>query len=137
MARVTILFGALLVLVGTAFFSGLAISQGDLPSLTALIPAFAGLPILLLGLLALRDQYRMHAMHAVAILSLLGFALPAGRLAMQLVGGRELNVTAASSQALMAALCGVLLLLCVKSFVDARRRQANASPDSPSGDLTG
>ena len=78
MAKLTIGIGLLLILVGGGFFAGLAIIENKTPSATALIPAFAGLPILLLGFVALKDAYRMHAMHGVAILALLGFLLPAG-----------------------------------------------------------
>ena len=136
MARTTVIFGVLLALVGIGFYLGLALTQDNAPSLTALIPAAAGIPILLLGLLAFREKYRMHAMHGVAVLTLLGFILPAGRLAMQLVGGGELNPAAAASQALMAALCGILLVLCVKSFVDVRRKRTSAPTESPSSEQT-
>ena len=129
MARLTVIFGALLVLVGIGFYVGLAFARGQAPSLTTLIPAAVGIPILLFGLLAFRDKYRMLAMHVVAVLTLLGFALPAGRLAMQLARGDELNPAAAASQALMAVLCGILLVLCVKSFIDARRRRASGSAE--------
>jgi hypothetical protein len=132
MAKLTVIFGTLLVLVGIGFYVGLAVAQGQSPSPTALIPAAAGIPIFFSGLLAFRDKYRMHAMHVVAVLTLLGCALPAGRLAMQLARGRELNPVAATSQALMAALCGILLVLCVKSFIDARRRRAAVPAESDS-----
>ena len=41
-------------------------------SVTALIPSFAGGAFLLCGLLALKASMRMHAMHAAAVLSLIG-----------------------------------------------------------------
>lgn len=130
MARLTVVFGILLILLGVGFYIGLALTEGAAPSLTALIPAAAGIPIFLLGLLALREKYRMHAMHGVAVLALLGFLMPGGRLGMQVIRGGELNSVAAASQLLMALLCGLLLMFCVKSFIDARRRQASAAADA-------
>jgi hypothetical protein len=125
MARVTIIVGALLTLIGVAFYGGIYLFQDRAPSVTALIPAMAGLPILALGLVALVDKLRPHAMHVVALLALLGFLLPVGRLLMKLAQGAEVGPIAFSSLALMALLCGVLFAGCVKSFVDARRRRAN------------
>ena len=88
--------------------------------MTALIPAFAGFPILILGLVALKDSIRKHAMHAVAMLALLGLLLPLGRLGMQLAKGAEVKPIVLTSLLLMAALCGFLLAACVRSFVRAR-----------------
>jgi hypothetical protein len=121
MARITVVFGILLILLGSAFYAGIAVTQGKAPSVTALIPSFAGIPILLLGLVAFREAYRKHAMHVVSVLALLGFLLPALRLVMQLAGGAEAKPTALASMAGMAVLCGALFALCLKSFVDARR----------------
>ena len=102
----------------------IALAEGEGPSVTALIPAFVGIPILLLGMLALKEPLRMHAMHAVSILALIGFLLPAGRLAMQVAKGAETKAAPLASLILMAVLCGGLLFFCVKSFIDARRRRS-------------
>ena len=83
MARLTITIGILLTLLGVAFYVGLTVAAGTHPSVTALIPAFAGLPILLLGVAALKESIRKHAMHGVSLLALLGFLLPVGRLGLQ------------------------------------------------------
>jgi hypothetical protein len=120
MPKLTMIIGFLLTLVGIGFFVGLSITGGESPSVTSLIPAFAGIPILLLGVLATRESIRKHAMHAVAALALLGFILPLGRLAMQLAKGAELKATVLASLILMALLCGTLLGACVRSFVQAR-----------------
>ena len=85
--------------------------------MTALIPAFVGIPILVLGLAALKESIRKHAMHGVSLLALLGFLLPAGRLSMKLVQGEHVKTTILVSLVLMAVLCGVLLAACVRSFV--------------------
>jgi drug/metabolite transporter (DMT)-like permease len=124
MARFTIVIGLLLTLLGVGFYFAafMAGAEGTNPSPTALIPAFLGVPILLFGCVALKESLRMHAMHVVALLSLLGFLLPAGRLGMKLAQGETPKTTILVSLVLMAALCGILLAGCVRSFVQARLR---------------
>jgi hypothetical protein len=124
MVRLTLVVGTLLILLGAGFYGGIALGEGAAPSVTALIPAFVGILILLLGVLALRETLRMHAMHAVSALALLGFLLPVGRLAMQVAKGAETKATTLASLISMAVLCGGLLFFCVKSFIDARRRRS-------------
>jgi hypothetical protein len=124
MTRTTIAVGLLLILLGVGPYLTLFVIAEGTPSFTALIPTFLGIPILVLGLLAQKDSLRMHAMHLVSLLALIGFVLPAGRLAMQLAKGSAMKPMAAASLILMAVLCGTLLLLCVKSFLDARRARA-------------
>jgi len=58
LAPITIIFGIALVGVGLFGFFGTGAEHK-----TALIPAFLGLPLILLGLLALKDSLRKHAMH--------------------------------------------------------------------------
>ncbi|MBC8869868.1 MAG: hypothetical protein H8E44_10640 [Planctomycetes bacterium] len=125
MARTTIIFGALLTLLGVGFFVGIAMAQGAVPSLTALIPAFVGIPILILGVVALKDAYRKHAMHVVSVLALLGLLAPVLRLVMQLSRGAEIGPTVLASLVLMAILCAGLFLSCLKSFIDARRARSD------------
>jgi hypothetical protein len=120
MAKLTILIGILLTLLGVGFYVGLTAVEGQAPSATALIPALAGLPILLLGVAALKESIRKHAMHGVSFLALLGFLLPAGRLCMKLSQGAHIKATIFVPLVLMAVLCGILLAACVRSFIRAR-----------------
>ncbi len=78
MARLTIVVGILLIVLGVGFYAGLMAAEDSAPSVTALIPAFFGLPILLCGLLALKESLRMHAMHGVALLHAAGNPVAAG-----------------------------------------------------------
>ena len=126
MARFTIAIGVLLTLLGLGFYFGLMVLEQERPSPTALIPTFFGLPITLLGLLALKESLRMHAMHVVAILALLGTLAPLGRLGMQMARGAAVPATILASLLLMAALSGTLLAGCIRSFIDARRRRASS-----------
>ena len=76
MPQLAIVIGLLLIVEGAGFYVG---TGAESP--TALIPAFVGLPILLLGALAFRAGARKHAMHGVVILALLGLLAPIGRIA--------------------------------------------------------
>jgi len=67
--RIAILNGAVLTLWGgIAYF----VQSSDPPSITALIPAFMGLPMLLLGFLSERNpSNRHHYMHACMVMALI------------------------------------------------------------------
>lgn len=130
MGKITIGFGVLLIVLGVGVYLGLSATEDASPSKTALIPAFFGLPILLLGIVALSERWRMHAMHVVAMLALLGFLAPAGRLLMQLMRGADVAPLAMISMVSMALLCVGLFGVCFKSFFDARiRRIANENAE--------
>jgi hypothetical protein len=86
---------------------------------TALIPTYFGAALVVLGLLAFKESLLKHAMHAAAMIGLIGFVVAGGRLAMKgWVGG-----VGSISLGLMTLLCGVFVLLCVNSFLAARRRR--------------
>lgn len=119
MARITITIGVILMLLGMGTYLG-----GGQKSVTALIPAFFGLPLALLGLAALKDAWRKHAMHVAAGLALLGFVGALARPVQKTLAGEPPPLSLAlASQLLMAILCVTLVILAVKSFIDARRRR--------------
>jgi hypothetical protein len=123
MAPVSMVFGALLIAVGLAGYFGTGT-----PSLTALIPAGIGAALLLLGLVALNEGLRKHAMHLAAMVGLLGAVGALVRPVRTLLAGGEVaNVAALASQLVTAGLCVVFVGLCVNSFVQARRRRAAAA----------
>jgi len=113
--KTTVAVGVLLILQGVGFYLGT-----ETKSMTALIPAFFGLPIAVLGSVALKESLRKHAMHAAVALALLALLAPIGRIAS---AGFKFSA-AGVSLVLMIVLCGILLVLGVKSFVDARLRRA-------------
>ena len=120
MPKISLVVGILLVVQGVGFYVGTSSR-----SITALIPAFVGLPILVLGIVALKESARKHAMHVAAALTLLGFLAAVGRMA-----SAGLSISAAGiSVLIMALLTGAFLALCIKSFVDARRRQQGQTGD--------
>jgi hypothetical protein len=127
MGLVTVGFGILLILVGAV---GFALSyQADKPPYTALIPAGFGLVLAILGVLARKDSLRKHVMHAAAMVGLLGFigagAMGVPKLITMVSGGEVERRNAVIAQVTMAAICLLFVLLCVKSFIDARRRRAS------------
>lgn len=115
-ASTTIAFGLLLTALGLVgyFLSPI--------SVTALIPAFFGIILLVLGFLARADSMRKHAMHAAAAVGLVGFI---GAVLSLLRGPLEArSALANAAQISMALIMGVFVALCVKSFRDARRARA-------------
>ncbi len=119
MAKITIGIGCVLIALGVGSYFGTGRA-----SVTALIPAFVGLPLALLGVVALNDGLRKHAMHAAAVVGLLGL-LGASRgfakLPALLTGGEVEKPVAAYVQIAMSLVCLVFLVLCVRSFIKARR----------------
>jgi hypothetical protein len=120
MSNLAIVFGVLLGILGGVLFG---FSGSHSP--TALIPSAFGVALILCGFIAKNEKARMHAMHFAALLGLLGFAIPIWRLVKKFVfptdRPAEFNEWADGGQIAMAALSGVFLALCVKSFIDARR----------------
>jgi uncharacterized membrane protein len=116
----------LLVLLGVGTYVGTGSN-----SVTALIPAAFGLPLVLSGVVGLKHAWRMHAMHAAATIALLGLFGALARPVGKLLSGTEIEFnTAFYAQMAMAALCILFVVLAVKSFVDARIRRRMAAKNS-------
>ncbi|MEZ5364390.1 MAG: hypothetical protein R2748_19155 [Bryobacterales bacterium] len=118
MAKTAMLFGVLLILLGLVGWVG-----SGMESPTALIPAVFGLLLLIAGAVALNESRRKHAMHAAAMVGLLGFGPASGLLQLPaLLGGAEVARPAAvASKSAMAVLSAIFVALCVRSFIAARR----------------
>jgi hypothetical protein len=117
MATTTSIFAVALLLLGISSYllTGRA-------STTALIPAYFGAVLGLLGRLARREHLRKHAMHGAALLALIGLAGALFSLFRAPLGSR--SPVAEGAQALMAVLMAVFLVLSVRSFIAARRARA-------------
>ena len=119
MPTTSIIFGTLLVLLGIAGYGYGMMS--DRASITALIPAFFGIVLILLGFLARsKENLRKHLMHAAIVVALLGFIATAARLVPRL--GELTFSVAVVSQIAMALICLLFVILAIKSFADARAR---------------
>ena len=121
MPLVTIITGSLLSLLGIA---GYVFS--DRSSLTALIPLLFGTLLELCGVLALRPAMKKHAMHGASVLALLGIlgsARGAIGIFTLLGGGTVARPLAVQVQAAMFVICLVFLMLCIRSFREARKRR--------------
>lgn len=121
MPPVTIAFGFLMIVLGAVFYF-------DTQAVTALIPAFAGTLFVVLGALGFKEGLRKHAMHAAAALGLLGVIGPGAmgipKAIKHFSGGEVERPAAAIEQLLFALICLVFVILCVRSFIAARRARA-------------
>jgi len=121
MPRVAMLFGVIFIILGLVAYFGISSE-----SITALIPAFLGLPMLILGWVAQNEKYLKHAMHGAAVLALIGFGGTVGGLIkfFRMIGGEQFERgSAITVQAIMALLCLIFLVFAVRSFIDARRNK--------------
>lgn len=121
MPRITVVFSLIYIALGLAgyFLTG-AVHK------TALIPAFIGAVLLVLGLLGGNEKLRMHVMHAallIGLLALLGTARSLLKLPAAFDGTAE-RPGAVFAQAATAVLSLVYLGLGVRSFIAARRARA-------------
>ena len=111
MARLTVAFGAALILIGviTYFATGQE-------SVTALIPAFIGGPVLLAGLVSLRPGWRSYGLYAAA-----GLVLVLGTLrgTFGLLGGEVSSATVINTVLLVASVGCVAL--CVRDLRSRNR----------------
>ncbi len=120
MPSTAIVSGILLILIGIIGYV-FSIIDGN-TSWTALIPAAFGLVLDILGIAAKQmESLRKHLMHAAVIVGLLGFLIPAGRLLTKM-GDIKVSL-AVFSQAAMAVVCLVFVILSILSFIKARRER--------------
>ncbi|HTW60987.1 MAG TPA: hypothetical protein VMD55_04215 [Terracidiphilus sp.] len=122
MAKVTLVFAALLIALGLAGYFGTGHQHP-----TALIPAWWGLAMGVFGFLAIspnegRRKLFMHINVTIGALGCVGAVV----VAIQGYGaarsaGVEPDHIALAAKLVMAALLAIYVMLCVQSFLDARR----------------
>jgi uncharacterized membrane protein len=122
MAKTTLVFAALLIVLGVAGYLGTGHQHP-----TALIPTWFGLALGLFGFLAIspNEGRRKLFMHINVTIGLLG-AIGALVVAVQGYGaarsaGVEPDHIALAAKLIMAALLAIYVALCVQSFLEARR----------------
>ena len=121
MAKLTVLFGVVLIILGVASF---VLTGNRFP--TSLIPAAFGILLITFGSMAETPvaKRRMLFMHIAVTVGLLGFLATAPALvsAVQLFKGKLFpNPAAIEEKAAMSLLMLIYVLLCVRSFITARR----------------
>lgn len=124
MAKVTILFGVLLIILGMVGYFGTGSAHP-----TALIPTWFGLALGVGGFLAIspsesRRKLFMHINVTIGLLGCIGAFVEALRgygAARSL--GLDPDMKAFAAKLAMAVLLLVYVNLCVRSFIDARRKR--------------
>jgi len=122
LAKVTLVFAALLVALGLVGFIG----TGSLHH-TALIPTWIGLALGIFGFLAIspnegRRKLFMHVNVTIGLVAFLGGAAEAVRGYVHATSaGVPPDMIALGSKATLAGLMLIYVILCVRSFVAARR----------------
>ncbi len=130
MAKLTLLFAALLIALGLIGYLG---SGSQYP--TALIPAWFGVVLGIFGFLAMspsegRRKLFMHINVTIGLVGFVGGLVEAirgyGKPAPGGVDASHFLISAETSKAVLAALMLIYVLLCVRSFINARRKPANS-----------
>jgi len=126
MARITILFGFVLILLGGF---GYIATGSHFP--TALIPSVIGVILAICGFFAHTPETkrRMLCMHIAVTVGLLGFLGTAKSIFdyFEMLGGRQFaHPSAVEEKAAMAVLLLIFVILCVRSFIAARRSRTEA-----------
>ena len=121
MAKITVLFGVLLIILGAASY---ILTGHKFP--TSLIPVAFGILLVTFGSMAETpvSRRRMLFMHMAVTVGLPGFLATAPALvsAMQLFKGKLFPYPAAiEEKAAMSVLLLIYVVLCVRSFIAARR----------------
>jgi len=127
LAKLTLFFALVLIVLGVAVF----VATGS-HAPTALIPTWFGVVLGILGLLAGTDnsKRRMLFMHIAVTVGLIGFIFPGwrglGDLIAESHGHAVLRPAAMKEELAMAGICLVFVLLCVRSFIAARRQRTSS-----------
>jgi uncharacterized membrane protein len=118
MAKVTLLFAVLLIALGLVGFLG---TGSEHP--TALIPTWFGVALGVFGLLAMspKERRRKLFMHVNVTIGLLGFLGAVVEIVRGMASSKAVDVTALIAKTAMAWLLLIYVILCVRSFVMARR----------------
>jgi hypothetical protein len=119
----------------TTKFQSIIVNHAEVkPSPTALIPSVIGIILVLCGLLAFKENLRKHVMHLAVIVGLVGAIGGFMPLVRQYnkAGSFDPTKPSAISGEVMILVCAFFVVLCVKSFIDARKaaRQAKAASGS-------
>ena len=122
MAKVTIVFAVLLIALGLIGFFGTGSAHP-----TALIPTWFGLALGVFGIFAIspsesRRRLFMHINVTIGLVGLIGAGVEAGRgYSSATAKGLAPDPIALAAKLAMAGLLLIYVILCVRSFIQARR----------------
>lgn len=120
MARYALIFGILLIALGLV-----AYQLAEASSKTALIPSYVGAVFVVLAAIAkIGPGVNKHVMHVAALLGLLGTVGGLGMGVPNIIkyfGGNKDVWLKALTQGGMGILCAIFLVLCIRSFIAARK----------------
>ena len=124
MAKLTIMFGIVLILLGIVGFV-----SSPLHAPTALIPCAVGVILAFLGALASTEDAKKRMLHmhiavTVGLLGFLGTAMSIWQYIQMLRGVQFPHPIAVEEKAAMSIVLLVFVILCVRSFINARRARA-------------
>jgi hypothetical protein len=130
MAKLTLVFAALMIALGLVGYLGSGSQHA-----TALIPLWWGVALAIFGFLAIspsesRRKLFMHINVTIGLLGFIGALVEAirgyGEPAPAGVNPSGFLITAETSKMMMAVLMLIYVLLCVRSFINARRTRVAA-----------
>jgi hypothetical protein len=118
MAKVTLVFAVLLIVLGLVGFFGTGSEH-----FTALTPTWVGVALGVFGVLAIspNERRRKLFMHISVTIGLVGFLGTFVEIFRSLTSSKEMDGTALLAKTTMAWLLLIYVILCVRSFVAARR----------------
>jgi hypothetical protein len=112
------MYGCILIFWGLFSYFAQTPPEGADPSITAMIPAFMGLPLLLMGVLSkFNEANRHHYMHASMAVALIMFLAGASRM---LTSFSEMSNLVLVSHMLLVLVGGSFVFAGIKSFRHAR-----------------
>jgi len=121
--RLTLLVGGALVVEGLGFYLGTGMT-----SFTSMIPAFFGIPLIAMALMATRQPERSHFwMHIAVVFGLLTFL--GGGMGVKGLVSSDLSASTLA-QLLMLVIGGVYTFACIRSFTHARKAREAAEAES-------
>ena len=121
--RLTLLVGGALVVEGIGFYLGTGLT-----SMTSLIPAFFGIPLIAMSIMATRQPEKSHFwMHIAVVFGLLTFL--GGLMGIKGLVSNDLSASTVA-QLLMIVMGGVYTFACIRSFTHARKAREAAAAES-------
>jgi len=117
-----IITSVLLIFIGVGGY--IAGMQSEKASFTALIPAVIGILILIGSLIGIKNLKA--GMHMAALFTLLGFIAPLGRLIPVTIKEGFTPSLPVLSQLATVIICGIFLVLCVRSFIQVRKNRMSS-----------